>query len=49
MVWVILSILVGLWLLGYLSGYTIGGFTNVLLALAIVIFVINLLTGRRTV
>ena len=49
MLWTILVILLILWLLGLVSGYTVGGFIHLLLVLAIVIFVINLLTGRRTV
>jgi Family of unknown function (DUF5670) len=47
--WTILVILLVLWLLGLVSGYTVGGFIHLLLVLALVIFVINLLTGRRTV
>jgi hypothetical protein len=31
------------------SGVTVGGFIHLLLVIALVIFVINLLTGRRTV
>lgn len=49
MLWTILVILLVLWLLGFVSGYTIGGFVHLLLVLALVMFVINLLTGRRTV
>lgn len=49
MLWTILVILLVLWLLGLVSGYTIGGFVHLLLVLAIVMFVLNLLTGRRTV
>jgi hypothetical protein len=49
MLWTILVILLVLWLLGLVSGYTVGGFVHILLVLALVIFVINLLTGRRTV
>ena len=49
MLWTILVILLVLWLLGIVSGYTVGGFVHLLLILALVIFVINLLTGRRTV
>jgi hypothetical protein len=49
MLWTILVILLVLWLLGLVSGYTIGGFVHLLLILALVILVINLLTGRRTV
>ena len=49
MLWTILVILLVLWLLGLVSGYTVGGFVHLLLVLALVIFVINLITGRRTV
>jgi hypothetical protein len=49
MLWTILVILLVLWLLGLVSGYTVGGFVHLLLILAVVILVINLLTGRRTV
>ena len=49
MLWTILVILLVLWLLGLVSGYTVGGFIHLLLVLALVIFLINLLTGRRTV
>jgi hypothetical protein len=49
MLWTILVILLVLWLLGLVSGYTIGGFVHLLLVLALVIFIINLLTGRRSV
>ena len=49
MLWTILVILLVLWLLGLVSGYTVGGFIHLLLLLALVVLVINLLTGRRTV
>lgn len=49
MLWTILVILLVLWLLGLVSGVTVGGFIHLLLLIALVIFVINLLTGRRTV
>jgi hypothetical protein len=49
MLWTILVILLVLWLLGLVSGVTVGGFIHLLLVVALVIFVINLLTGRRTV
>lgn len=47
MVWAILTILLVLWLLGVVSDYTIGGYVHILLVLAVVIFILNLLTGRR--
>ena len=49
MLWTILVVLLILWLLGLVSGYTISGFIHLLLVLALVILVINLLTGRRAV
>lgn len=49
MLWTILVVLLILWLLGLVSGYTVGGFVHLLLVLALVILIINLLTGRRAV
>jgi uncharacterized membrane protein (Fun14 family) len=49
MLWTILVVLLILWLLGLVSGYALGGFIHLLLVVALVILVINLLTGRRTV
>lgn len=49
MLWTILIVLLILWLVGVVSSYTIGGFIHLLLVVALVILVINLLTGRRTV
>jgi hypothetical protein len=48
MLWTILVILLVLWLLGLIANVG-GGFIHLLLVVALVIFVINLLTGRRTV
>jgi len=48
MLWTIFVILLVLWLLGLVSSYTLGGFIHILLVLAIVILIINLLSGRRT-
>jgi hypothetical protein len=42
-------ILLVLWLLGLVSGYTLGGFIYVLLVIAIVLFLIRLISGRRPV
>ena len=36
-----------LWLLGLVSSYTLGGYIHLLLVVALVVLVINLLTGRR--
>ncbi len=48
MLWTIFVILLVLWLLGLVSSYTLGGFIHILLVLAIVVLLINLLSGRRT-
>ena len=48
MLWTILVILLVLWLVGLVANVG-GGLIHLLLVVALVIFVINLLTGRRTV
>ena len=47
MLWTIFVILLVLWLLGLVSSYTLGGFIHILLVLAVVVLVINLVSGRR--
>jgi hypothetical protein len=42
-------ILIILWLLGWLSSYTLGGFIHILLVLAIIVIVIRLIQGRPPV
>ena len=37
------------WLLGIVGTYTIGAFVHVLLVLALVLFIIGYLTGRRPI
>ncbi len=49
MLWTILVILLVLWLLGVVSGYTLGNFIYVLLVIAIVLFLVRLISGRRVV
>ena len=49
MLWTIVVILVVLWLLGVVSGYTMGNFIYVLLVVAIVLFLVRLISGRRVV
>jgi Family of unknown function (DUF5670) len=48
MLWTIFVILLVLWLLGVVSSYTIGGFIHLLLVLALVVLLINIISGRRT-
>jgi hypothetical protein len=47
MLWTILVVLFVLWLLGVVTAYTLGGFIHILLLVALAIFVINLIQGRR--
>jgi len=47
MLYNIAVVLLILWALGLLSGYTIGAFIHVLLVIAVVLFVVGLLSGRR--
>jgi len=49
MLWAIFVVLLILWLVGLVSSYTLGGFIHLLLVLALVVLVINLVTGRITV
>lgn len=47
MLWTIFVILLILWLLGLVSGYTMGGVVHVLLVIAIIVLVVRLIQGRR--
>ena len=47
MLWTIFVILLILWLLGLVSSYTMGGFIHLLLVIAVVVLIIQLITGRR--
>lgn len=47
MLWTIAVVLAVLWLLGLVSSYTLGGFIHVLLVLAIIVFLIQVVQGRR--
>ena len=47
MLWTIFVILLVLWLLGLVSSYTLGRVHTFLLVIAVVVLVINLITGRR--
>ncbi|MGE5400435.1 MAG: lmo0937 family membrane protein [Ignavibacteriales bacterium] len=46
MLWTIFVVLLVLWALGLVSGYTLGGFIHILLVLAIVAVLIRLIQGR---
>jgi hypothetical protein len=44
--WIAGIALIGLWALGLLTSYTLGGFIYLLLAVGIVMLLIRVLTGR---
>jgi hypothetical protein len=48
MLYTIAVILLIVWLLGVVGPYTIGAFIHVLLVVAVVLFLVGLLSGRRT-
>jgi hypothetical protein len=45
----IAAILIVLWLLGWVSSYTMGGFIHLLLVIAIVVVLIRVIQGRTPV
>jgi len=47
MLWTITIVLFILWLLGVVSGYTLGSWIHILLVLAVIVLIFNLLSGRR--
>jgi Family of unknown function (DUF5670) len=47
MLWTILVVLCILWLLGMVTSYTAGGLIHLLLLAALVVLIINLVSGRR--
>jgi hypothetical protein len=47
MLYTLAVILLILWLLGLVSSYTIGGFIHILLVVAVVMVLIQLISGRR--
>jgi len=46
MIWTIFVILVILWLLGFVSSYTMGGFIYILLVVAVIVLVVGLFQRR---
>jgi Family of unknown function (DUF5670) len=49
MLWTIFLILLVLWALGMVSGYTLGNFIHILLIIALAIVLIRVIQGRRPV
>jgi hypothetical protein len=49
MLYTIAVVLVILWLLGMLTGTAIGGFIHVLLVIAIIMILVRVISGRKTI
>ncbi|MGZ5114106.1 MAG: lmo0937 family membrane protein [Usitatibacter sp.] len=49
MLYTIALILIILWLLGLVSSYTLGGFIHILLVVAIIVILVNFLSGRKSI
>jgi hypothetical protein len=49
MLWTIFVILLVLWLLGLVSSYTLGGYIHILLLIALVVLILQLISGRRPI
>ncbi|HUX47071.1 MAG TPA: lmo0937 family membrane protein [Desulfosporosinus sp.] len=47
MLWTIAVILIILWLLGFVSSYTMGGFIHILLVIAVIVVLVRVIQGRR--
>jgi hypothetical protein len=49
MLFTLAAVLLILWVLGLVSGYTLGNFIYVLLVAAVVLFLVGIIGGRRTI
>jgi hypothetical protein len=49
MLWTLFVILLVMWGLGIMTGYTLGGVIHALLVIAIIVMLIQVLQGRRRV
>jgi low affinity Fe/Cu permease len=49
MLYTIAVVLIVLWLLGMVTSYTMGGLIHILLAIAVIMILVNLISGRRAV
>lgn len=47
MLYTMAVVLLILWVLGLVSSYTLGGFIHILLIVALVMIVVNVISGRR--
>ncbi|MCE9613443.1 MAG: lmo0937 family membrane protein [Lentisphaerae bacterium] len=49
MLWTLAVVLLVLWALGLVTSSTMGGFIHVLLVVAIVMVLVNIISGRRAI
>jgi hypothetical protein len=47
MLWTVAVVLIILWMLGLVSGYTMGNFIHILLVIAIIVVLVRVIQGRR--
>jgi hypothetical protein len=47
--WTIIVVLLVLWALGLATAYTMGGLLHLLLVIAVIMFIVQLVQGRRVV
>ena len=47
MLWTICVVLIVLWLLGLVTSTTMGGFIHILLVIAIIVVLVNFISGRK--
>jgi hypothetical protein len=47
MLWTIIAILLILWVLGLITKFTLGGMLHIILVIAIILLIVQLVSGRR--
>jgi Family of unknown function (DUF5670) len=48
MLYTLAVVLIILWLLGMVTSYTMGGFIHILLVVALIVILVNFISGRKT-
>ena len=48
MLYTLALVMIVLWLLGLITSYTMGGFIHILLVVALVVLLVRLISGRKT-
>ena len=49
MLYTIALVLIIMWLLGMITGYTLGSFIHILLVVALIMILVNFISGRRVI